>query len=411
MAQITQISPFAPAKFPALPTVAGVEISVVYAALRYKPGRHDTLLVRLAAGTTLAGVFTRSRTASAAVLRSREAMFASGGQARALVVAAGNSVAGTGQHGDTACREIMAATARLVGCEPAEVQFGATGVIGEPFPTERLVAALPDCQPGDWEDAARTIATTDTFPKGAVRTATIGGVRVTLVGIVKGSGMVAPNMATMLGYIFTDARLPHAVLQPCLAEASDKSFNCITVDSDTSTSDTILAFAAGAAGNPAIAAADDPALADFRAALDALCLDLAHQVVKDGEGAQKFITVCVTGAASDADARTLGMAIANSPLVKTAIAGGDANWGRIVMALGKAGPVIDPDNLRVAFGGIAICARSQRVDGYDEAPVAAHLAGREIGIDVDVGVGSGAATVYTCDLTHGYIAINADYRS
>ncbi len=411
MAQITQISPFAPAQFPALPALAGVEISVVYAALRYKPGRNDALLVRLAAGTTMAGVFTRSRTASAAVLRSREAMQASGGHARALVVAAGNSVAGTGQHGDAACREIMAATATLVGCEPAEVQFGATGVIGEPFPTGRLLAALPDCQPGDWEAAARTIATTDTYPKGAVRTATIGGVRVTLVGIVKGSGMVAPNIATMLGYIFTDAWLPHAVLQPCLAEASDKSFNCITVDSDTSTSDTILAFATGAAGNPAIATADDPALAGFRAALDALCLDLAHQVVKDGEGAQKFITVRVTGAASDADARTLGMAIANSPLVKTAIAGGDANWGRIVMALGKAGPVIDPDNLRVAFGGIAICARSQRVDGYDEAPVAAHLAGREIGIDVDVGVGSGAATVYTCDLTHGYIAINADYRS
>lgn len=411
MAKITDISPFAPPQFPALPAVAGVEIGAVYAGLRYKPGRNDVLLVRLAPGTTMAGVFTQSLTASAAVLRSREAMLASGGSARALVVAAGNSIAGTGEQGDVACRAVMDAVARRAGCMPDEVQFGATGVIGEPFPTERLVEALPGCTVGDWEVAARTIATTDTYPKGACRTATIHGTPVTLVGIVKGSGMVAPNMATMLGYIFTDARLTHAVLQPCLSRACDKSFNCITVDSDTSTSDTILAFATGAAGNAAVAAADDPALADFCAALDALCLDLAHQVVKDGEGAQKFIVIRVTGAATDADARMLGMAIANSPLVKTAIAGGDANWGRIVMAVGKAGPAIDPDNLSVRFGGIEICARSQRVDGYDEAPVAAHLAGREIDIAVDVGLGAGSATVYTCDLTHGYIAINADYRS
>lgn len=411
MAKITHVSPFAPPQFPVLPPVAGVEIGVLYAGLRYQPGRNDVLLVRLAAGTAMAGVFTQSLTASAAVLRSRAAMLASGGQARVLLVAAGNSIAGTGRQGDAACAEIMAAVAAHIGCAPEQVQFGATGVIGEPFPTPRLLAALPDCRPGDWEAAARTIATTDTYPKGMVRTTTIHGVPVTLVGIVKGSGMVAPNMATMLGYIFTDAMLPHAVLQPCLTQACDKSFNCITVDSDTSTSDTILAFATGAAGNAAVAAADDPALADFRAALDALCLDLAHQVVKDGEGAQKFITIRVTGAASDHDARTLGMAIANSPLVKTAIAGGDANWGRIVMALGKAGPVIDPDNLSVAFGGIEICARSQRVEGYDEAPVAAHLVGRAIEIAADVGVGAGSATVYTCDLTHGYIAINADYRS
>ena len=411
MAKITEISPFAPAQFPVLPPVAGVEIGVLYAGLRYQPGRNDVLLVQLAAGTAMAGVFTQSLTASAAVLRSRAAMLASGGQARALLVAAGNSIAGTGRQGDAACAEIMAAVAAHIGGAPEQVQFGATGVIGEPFPTNRLLAALPDCRPGDWEAAARTIATTDTYPKGAVRTATIHGVPVTLVGIVKGSGMVAPNMATMLGYIFTDAMLPHAVLQPCLTQACDKSFNCITVDSDTSTSDTILAFATGAAGNAAVAAADDPALAGFRAALDALCLELAHQVVKDGEGAQKFITIRVTGAASNHDARTLGMAIANSPLVKTAIAGGDANWGRIVMALGKAGPAIDPDNLSVAFGGIEICARSQRVEGYDEAPVAAHLAGRAIEIAADVGVGAGSATVYTCDLTHGYIAINADYRS
>lgn len=416
MSKDLAVSPLAPARFPNLLPVAGVRPGAAYAGVRYKPGRDDLLVVELAAGTTMAGVYTRSATASPAILWCRQAEAASGGQARALVVIAGNSVAGTGATGLATCTAIAGGVAAALGCTADKIQISATGVIGEPLPPEPVLAGLPaalasQSQTG-WERAARAIATTDTFPKGVCRIARIDGHEVVLTGIVKGSGMIAPNMATMLGYIFTHAALPADVIKVLLARAVETSFNCITVDSDTSTSDTIQLFATGQnARHAPVADADDPRLADFAAKLTEVCLDLAHQVVRDGEGAQKFIAVTVSGAASPASARTLAMSIANSPLVKTAIAGGDANWGRIIMAVGKAGEPIDPDALSVAFGGTLICQHGQRVAGYDEAPVAAHLAGRDIGIAVDVGVGGGAATVWTCDLTHGYISINGDYRS
>ncbi len=402
-------SPLAPAAFPNLPAIAGVAFLAAYAAVRYKPGRDDLLLVTLAPGTTMAGVYTTSTTASPAVRWCQQA--GRSGSARALLVVAGNSVAGTGAHGVAACQSIAGAVASHIGCAPQQVQFSATGVIGEPMPVTKVTAALASLRGVDAAAAARTILTTDTFPKGAMRQAQIDGVAITLAGFAKGSGMIMPNMATMLAYIFTDAKLPAAVLQHCLQEACARSFNCITVDGDTSTSDTVQLFATGAAGNAAISAADDPRLADFRSALASLCLDLATQVVKDGEGAQKFITINVSGAADFASARALGLMIGNSPLVKTAIAGADANWGRIVMAVGKSGEPINADKLIVSFGGVMICRGGERVEGYDEAPVTTHLQGREIIIDVDVGVGSGRATVYTCDLTHGYISINGDYRS
>lgn len=416
MAQNLAVSPLAPARFPNLLPVAGVEFGVTYAGLRYKPGRNDVLVAVFAEGTTAAGVYTKSLTASPAVHWCKEAMSAAAGEARALIVAAGNSCAGTGAAGAKACRDISAALASHLGCTREAVQFSATGVIGEPFPTDKLVSALPAalaaCSAAAWEDAARAIMTTDTFPKGTCHIARIDGHEVIISGFVKGSGMVQPNMATMLGYLFTNAALPHNVLQQLLSEACERTFNCITVDGDTSTSDTVQMFATGQNIRHApIISADDPRLGDFRAKLEAACLELATLVVRDGEGAQKFVRINVTGAHSFEDARTLGLAIGNSPLVKTAIAGADANWGRIVMAVGKAGPIIDPDRLSVAFGGTTICRDGMRVDGYDEAPVAAHLQGRDIIIDVDVGVGTASATVFTCDLTHGYITINGDYRS
>jgi glutamate N-acetyltransferase / amino-acid N-acetyltransferase len=402
-------SPLAPAAFPSISPVAGLTLHSAYAAVRYKPGRDDLLLARFADATTMAGVYTLSGTASPAVRWCQQAGL--GGTARALLVVAGNSVAGTGAYGVAACAALAQAVASRIGCLPHEVQFSATGVIGEPMPVERVIAGLERLRDVGFEAAARTILTTDTFAKGATRTATIDGTPITLSGFVKGSGMVMPNMATMLGYMFTDATLPASVLQHCLANACARSFNCITVDGDTSTSDTVQLFATGQAMHGAIASADDPRLADFRCALDALCLDLATQVVKDGEGAQKFITINVGGAQDFESARRIGLVIGNSPLVKTAIAGADANWGRIVMAVGKSGEPINPDALDVRFGGVTICRHGMRVDGYDEAPVTAHLQGQNIIIDVDVGVGTGAATVYTCDLTHGYISINGDYRS
>jgi glutamate N-acetyltransferase/amino-acid N-acetyltransferase len=287
-------------------------------------------------------------------------------------------------------------------------------VIGVPLPRDKaqagIAAALdaPDCS---WEEAAATIGTTDTFSKGAVATAVLGGKTVTLAGIIKGSGMIAPDMATMLGYIFTDAAVDAAFLQQCLSAANTDTFSCITVDSDTSTSDTVLAFATGKAGNPPLASFDDPGADAFAAALHDVCRQLAQLVVRDGEGAQKFIAVSVTGAVSDESARKVGLAVANSPLVKTAIAGEDANWGRVVMAVGKAGEPADRDKLSIGFGGTWAAKEGQPLADYDEKPVAAHLKGREIDIQVDLGLGEGRAIVWTCDLTHGYIAINADYRS
>jgi len=309
---------------------------------------------------------------------------------------------------------LAARVAGRLGCQPSDVFVASTGVIGVPLPIDKSEAGLDaafQADPCSWEDAAATIMTTDTFTKAAVTQAVIGERTVNLVGIIKGSGMIMPDMATMLGFIFTDAAVEPAFLQAALSDANVKSFSCITVDSDTSTSDTVLAFATGKAGNAPLASADDAGADAFRAALADLCLQLAHLVVRDGEGASKFITVDVTGAESDRSARVIALSIANSPLVKTAIAGEDANWGRVVMAVGKAGEPAERDRLAIRFGETQVARDGLAVTGYDETPVAAHLKGSEIDIGVDLGLGDGRAKVWTCDLTHGYIAINADYRS
>jgi glutamate N-acetyltransferase/amino-acid N-acetyltransferase len=409
---MSTVSPLAPASFPDLPPLAGVRLGVAAAGVKYK-NRTDVLLAELDAGTTVAGTFTRSKTASAPVDWCREHV--GGGAARALLVNSGNANAFTGQAGHDAMVRTIEAAADLFPCRPSTVFCASTGVIGEVLNDRAILDALPGLHGAlaadNWPAAAKAIMTTDTFPKGATRTADIGGTTVTVNGIAKGSGMIAPDMATMLCFVFTDAAVPAAVLQECLSPAVERTFNSITVDSDTSTSDTVLLFATGAAGNAEPAAANDPALADFRAAVEDVLRDLAHQVVRDGEGASKFVTVTVTGAETDAAARRIGLAIANSPLVKTAIAGEDANWGRVVMAVGKAGEKADRDKLAIRMGGVLIAENGGVVSGYDETPVAKHMKGREIDIAVDVGVGEGRAAVWTCDLTHGYISINADYRS
>jgi glutamate N-acetyltransferase/amino-acid N-acetyltransferase len=406
----TLTSPLA-CPFPEVCSVNGVTPRVARAG--YKDwGRCDLTFVELAEGTAVAGVFTRNVCCSSEVELGREQVRL--GRARALVVNAGNSNAFTGYRGREAVEAIMAQVAQHLGCAPSDVLVSSTGVIGVPLPLDKARAGLeavfaePECS---WEVAAATIGTTDTFSKGATASAIVGGTKVDLVGIVKGSGMIAPDMATMLGYIFTDAAVEPALLQGILSAASDATFNCITVDSDTSTSDTVLAFATGKAGNAPLASLDDPGADAFAAALHDVCRQLAHLVVRDGEGAQKFIEIGVTGAATDDSARKIGLAVANSPLVKTAIAGGDANWGRVVMAVGKAGEPADRDRLSIGFGGTWAAREGQPLANYDEAPVTAHLAGSEIAIQVDLGIGEGRATVWTCDLTHGYISINADYRS
>ena len=397
--------------FPDLPEISGVTLRVARA--RYKNwDRADLTLVELAPGTAVAGVFTKSACASSEVEMGREQ--AKLGAARALVVNAGNSNAFTGHRGREAVEQIMAQVAEALDCAPSEVFVSSTGVIGVPLPRDKArdgVAAALSAEPCAWEQAASAIGTTDTFTKGSGASAMLGSTRVELAGIIKGSGMIAPDMATMLGYIFTDAAIAPAFLQEMLSRANDETFSCITVDGDTSTSDTVLAFATGKAGNTAIASWEDAGADAFYAALQQVCRELAHLVVRDGEGAQKFIAITVTGAESDASARRVGLAIANSPLVKTAIAGGDANWGRVVMAVGKAGEPADRDRLSIGFGGTWAAKDGQPLPDYDEAPVAKHLAGQEIDIAVDLGIGEGRATVWTCDLTHGYIAINADYRS
>jgi len=398
--------------FPAIPPIAGVTLRVARAG--YKDwGRRDLTYVELAEGTAVAGVFTQNVCCSTEVELGREQ--ARLGRARALVVNAGNSNAFTGYRGREAVEQIMAQVAAHLGCEPSEVFVSSTGVIGVPLPKDRArdgVASALHAAPCSWEEAAATIGTTDTFSKGALAEAIVGGgQRVIVAGIIKGSGMIAPDMATMLGYLFTDAAVDAGFLQQCLAAANASTFSCITVDSDTSTSDTVLAFATGKAGNATLASFDDPGADAFAAAIHDVCRQLALLVVRDGEGAQKLIEVRVTGAKSDDSARRIGLAIANSPLVKTAIAGEDANWGRVVMAVGKAGEPADRDRLSIGFGGVWAAKDGLPLAGYDEAPVAEHLKGREIQLEVDIGLGEGRATVWTCDLTHGYIAINADYRS
>ena len=397
--------------FPDMPPIDGVTLRIARA--RYKAwDRCDLTYVELCPGTAVAGVFTRSACASSEVELGREQ--ARLGRARALIVNAGNSNAFTGYRGREAVEQIMAQVASALDCDPSEVFVSSTGVIGVPLPKDKAQAGIEAAlvaAPCGWEDAASAIGTTDTFTKGASASAMLAQTRVELAGFIKGSGMIAPDMATMLGYVFTDAAVDPAFLQEMLSKANEATFSCITVDGDTSTSDTVLLFATGKAGNPALSSWDDDGADAFYAALLGICRELAHLVVRDGEGAQKFIEIAVTGAADAASARHVGLAIANSPLVKTAIAGGDANWGRVVMAVGKAGEPADRDRLSIGFGGTWAAKDGQPLADYDEAPVAKHLEGQDIRIDVDLGVGDGRATVWTCDLTHGYISINADYRS
>src|ERR1700712_2903423 len=396
---------------PALAKIAGATPRIARAG--YKDwGRCDLTFVELTQGTSVAGVTTQSKCPSPEVEWCRAALTL--GHARALVVNAGNANAFTGSRGRAAVEAIAARVAGQLGCQPSDVFVASTGVIGVPLPIDKAEAGLtlafaaPECS---WEDATNTIGTTDTFPKAAQTQAVIGDRTVTLVGIIKGSGMIAPDMATMLGFIFTDAAIAPDLLQGMLTAANRATFSCITVDSDTSTSDTVLAFATGAAGNDTLTTADDAGADAFAAALHDLCRQLAHLVVRDGEGATKFIEIRVEGAKSDSSAHRIALSIANSPLVKTAIAGEDANWGRVVMAVGKAGEPADRDTLSIRFGNTQVARNGLAVEGYDEAPVTAHLKGTEIEVGVDIGLGEGRATVWTCDLTHGYISINADYRS
>ena len=402
------VSPLAPTAFPSLPVIDGVRFSAVAAGVRYK-GRTDVMLAELAEGTTIAGAFTRSATRSAPVL---DCQAKNGGPAKgraAILVNSGNSNAFTGQAGREAVTRICDAVAGTLGIPAERVLTSSTGVIGEPLPWERITARLADLRDGlsadAIEGAARAIMTTDTFPKGSAADVTVGDATVRIAGIAKGSGMVAPDMGTMLVYIFTDAAIGHDPLQELVSTITERTFNCITVDSDTSTSDTLLVAATGASG------VDVANNAAFAAGLERVMLDLALQVVRDGEGATKFVTVEVDGATTETDARKVGLAIANSPLVKTAVAGEDANWGRIVMAVGKSGATADRDRLSIRFGDVWVARDGWRAPDYSEEATSAYMKNQEIVIGVDLGLGRGKARVWTCDLTHGYIDINADYRS
>ena len=405
-------SPLAPKDFPAIPAVAGVRLAAVAAELRYR-GRPDLALIELAPGSSVAGLLTRSAIPGHPVMWCRRIL--PHGRARGLIVNAGCANVLVGPAGDAAVRAEAEAVAAVLGAEAEEVYVASTGVIGEPLPVAKLVAALPQLRARlsatAWQDAADAIRTTDTFAKGSFSRTTIAGTAVTIAGIAKGSGMIQPDMATMLAFVFTDAALPAEVLRPLLADANERSFHAITVDSDSSTSDTLLLFATGQAAHPRPQAWDDASLAEFRGALEQVLRDLAQQVVRDGEGAQKLITVVVGGAVSDRSARKIALAVANSPLVKTAIAGEDANWGRVVMAVGKSGEPVEPALLAISFGGHPVARAGARLPDLDEKPIAAHLKDREILIEISVGSGPGRAVVWTCDLTHDYISINADYRS
>ncbi|MCP5084053.1 MAG: bifunctional glutamate N-acetyltransferase/amino-acid acetyltransferase ArgJ [Alphaproteobacteria bacterium] len=413
MAESAHVSPLAPAEWPELPPIKGVALASVEAGIMYR-GRPDVLLCVMDEGTQVAGVFTKSLTASAPVDLCRANL--AGGTARALIVNAGNANAFTGKAGVTSVKQTAAGVAKATGCRADEVFIASTGVIGESLDAGKITSVLgvlsDRLDENAWQDAASAIMTTDTFPKAATASARLDGKKITLNGIAKGSGMIAPDMATMLSFVFTDAALPAPVLQTLLQQATDRSFNNITVDSDTSTSDTLMLFASGAseAGSD-IQDPADPRLKAFSKALNTLLLDLAHQVVRDGEGAEKFVSVEIQGAESDAAARRIGLAIANSPLVKTAIAGEDANWGRVVMAVGKSGERAERDKLKIWIGGVRVAIKGQRDPDYREEMVTGHMASRDVVLKVDVGVGKGKATVWTCDLTHRYIDINADYRS
>ncbi len=406
------VSPLAPTTYPELPEVAGVRFATAEAGIKYR-NRTDVLLVAMDAGTVVAGVLTRSKCPSAAVDWCRERL--AGGTARALLVNSGNANAFTGRKGRESTAASAAYVAEALGVSADEIFLASTGVIGEPLPAEKFADVTRQMAgrllPLPWMDAAKAIMTTDTFPKVATATVEFDGVPVTISGIAKGSGMIAPDMATMLSFVFTDAAIAAPVLQGLLQPQIDKSFNAITVDSDTSTSDTCLVFATGKAEMAPIETADDPRVAAFAEALGDVLHELAMLTIRDGEGAQKLVTVTVTGAVDDQSAGRIARSIANSPLVKTAIAGEDANWGRIVMAVGKAGEPADRDRLAIRFGEFLLAEAGERVAGYDEAAVSAYMKNQELEIGVDIGLGAGTATVYTCDLTHGYIDINGSYRS
>ncbi|MES1202030.1 MAG: bifunctional glutamate N-acetyltransferase/amino-acid acetyltransferase ArgJ [Pseudomonadota bacterium] len=407
------VSPLAPPSFPILPAVRGLQAAIGRLGL-YKHARDDLMVVAFDKATSVGGAFTQSQTRSADVEWCKAALLRGAGLARALVCNAGNSNAFTGPAGVAKNKATTEAAAKLAGCAPENVFIAATGVIGQPLRPEMLAEALPAqwsaLAAPDWEKLARAFMTTDTFPKGAGKTVEIGGKSVNIAGIAKGSGMIAPNMATMLAFVFTDAALAPSVTQALVSRHVDATFNSITVDGDTSTSDTLLLFATGASGAPPIERMSDPRLAPLSDAVRDVLMDLALQVVRDGEGATKLVRIEIAGAESEGAARRIGMAIANSPLVKTAIAGEDANWGRVVMAVGKAGEKIAVDRLAIRFGG-QWSAKDGGWTAYDEPAVDAHMKGQEIDILVDVGVGKGAAVVWTCDLTKRYIEINGDYRS
>ena len=407
------VSPLAPASFPVLPRIAGVEFSAVEAGIKYK-NRKDVMLVRLAPGTAMAGVFTRSSTRSGCVrdCQAKLALTVAGDVGAAIVVNSGNSNAFTGKVGDDAVAAVTASVAQALGLPASRVFSSSTGVIGEPLPFEKITAIVGDLAAGLRDDAiemaAHAMMTTDTFPKGAAAVVQGDGGEIKIAGIAKGSGMIAPDMATMLVYIFTDAKISPANLQKLLSRNVDDTFNAITVDSDTSTSDTLLLAATGQ--SPA-AELKGATLKAFEIALRGVMMDLAHQVIRDGEGATKFIEVRVTGAASDNDAQKVAMAIANSPLVKTAVAGQDPNWGRIVMAVGKSGALAERDKLTIKFGDILVAKNGWRNPEYREEDGAAYMQRAELVIAVDLGLGTAKRSVWTCDLTNRYIEINADYRS
>ena len=401
-------SPLAPSSLPVLHPVAGIRLATAASGIKYK-NRDDVMVMVADDAATIAGAVTRSKTCSAAVDWCKSVLTT--GSAKAILVNAGNANAFTGKRGLASVERMAKACAETFDVTPQDILLASTGVIGEPLDDPAITAFLPqlcaDLSDASWAEAAAAIMTTDTFAKAASAQVDIDGEAITITGIAKGSGMIAPDMATMLAFIATDAAVNSDDLMAITRKASDESFNAITVDGDTSTSDTVLVMATGQKGTTLSGAA----LTAFQTALKGIMVDLAQQIVRDGEGAEKLITITVTGAEDDGSARRVGLAIANSPLVKTAVAGEDANWGRVVMAVGKSGEPADRDRLSIAMGGVVIARDGDRVDNYDETPVAAHMKTRDIHIDVDLGIGQGEAQVWTCDLTHGYITINADYRS
>jgi glutamate N-acetyltransferase / amino-acid N-acetyltransferase len=413
MAAPAPLSPLAPKTYPALPPIAGVRFATIAAGVRYS-GRTDVMMALFDRSAAVAGVFTRSKCPSAPVDWCRAHL--NGGKARALIVNSGNANAFTGGVGAAAVAQVAEAAAKAVGAAPNEIFMASTGVIGEPLDASRITrvidALIADAREDGLPAAAKAIMTTDTYPKIATARVKLGNSEVVINGIAKGAGMIAPDMATMLAYVFTDAPIASQALQAMLSKSVERSFNAITVDSDTSTSDTLMLFATGAAeGAARIEDAADPRAAEFRRALDKLLRNLAHQVVRDGEGARKFITVKVEGAATRKAAKRIALSIANSPLVKTACGGEDANWGRVVMAVGKAGEKAERDKLDIYFGKTRVAHQGLRDPGYDEATTSAYMKRDSIEITADLGIGRGSATVWTCDLTKEYVAINGDYRS